>query len=96
MRPAFHCDWRLRRSERMICQDPGLAGLDRELNHAYAMALRAGASRTVLRRTQDNWVMNREGRASRSRQALAQYYRRRIAELSALSGQTSRRRTLRR
>jgi len=84
VRPAFHCDWRLRRSERMICEDPALARLDRELNHSYGMAIRAGVSRPLLRQTQDRWVMRRESEA-RSPRELAQYYRRRIAELRAMS-----------
>jgi len=85
-RPAFHCDWRLRRSERMICNSAPLAQLDRELNHAYEAAILAGADRTDLRRAQDAWVFRREKVARRGERALMQDYRRRIAQLEALAG----------
>lgn len=84
MRPEFHCDWRLRRSERMICGDARLSQLDRELNHAYGQAVLSGVSRARLRRAQDAWVMRREAHA-RSPQTLAAYYRQRIAALDTLA-----------
>jgi len=68
----------------MVCESPRLAVLDRELNHAYFLAVRAGVSQTALRRTQDRWVMNREASA-RSVSALVQYYRQRIAQLRAMA-----------
>jgi len=84
-RPAFHCDWRLRPSEKMVCADATLAQLDRQLNHAYGQALRAGVPRAQLRREQDAWVFRREAAARRSRAALVSYYNRRIDQLEALA-----------
>jgi uncharacterized protein YecT (DUF1311 family) len=84
--PAFHCDWSLRRSERMICSDPALANLDRQLNHEYGEAVRAGAPKAQLRAAQDAWVFRREA-AARSHAELADYYRRRILELRAIRDQ---------
>ena len=84
VRTAFHCDWRLRRSERMICGSPRLAQLDRQLNHAYGEALAAGLPRGGLRREQDAWVLRREA-AARSPATLEAYYQRRIRELTAMA-----------
>jgi uncharacterized protein YecT (DUF1311 family) len=84
-RPAFHCDWRLRISERMVCDDPTLAALDQQLNRAFGAAVRAGAPRAELRAEQDAWVFRRDAVARRSPGALADYYRARIAHLDALA-----------
>lgn len=84
-RPAFHCDWRLRPSEAMICADPQLSAYDRELNRAFRLAVEAGAPRAWLREDQDEWVFERERVARRGGpEAVAEAYRRRIAELQAL------------
>lgn len=81
---GFHCDWRLRRSERMICGSARLSDLDHQLNHAYGQAVAAGVPRAQLRRQQDAWVFRREA-VARSPGALEAYYVRRIRELQAMS-----------
>jgi uncharacterized protein YecT (DUF1311 family) len=85
VRPAFHCDWARRPSERMVCGDAQLAQYDRQLNRAFTQAVRAGVPRAPLRAAQDRWVMRREQAARRSRDAVADLYRQRIAELTALA-----------
>ncbi|MFL5295057.1 MAG: hypothetical protein ACJ798_01615 [Phenylobacterium sp.] len=85
VRPAFHCDWRLRPSERMVCRNPQLATLDRRLNHAFSVAVQAGVPRASLRREQDRWENVRERAARRSPAAVAAAYRQRIAQLDALA-----------
>lgn len=85
-RPAFHCDWALRPSERMVCNDAELAALDNRLNRAFNAAVRAGAPRSWLREEQDRWVMvDRERAARHSRWAVEDLYRERIAELDDLA-----------
>jgi hypothetical protein len=89
VRPAFHCDWRLRPSEQMVCADPELAGLDRQLNHAFTLAVRSGVSRAALREQQDDWELARERAARRSPGAVAELYRERIDDLLALAERRS-------
>jgi uncharacterized protein YecT (DUF1311 family) len=83
--PAFNCGGALRRSERMICNDPVLSELDRRLNRSFTRAVRAGAPRAELRAIQDDWVFRRETVARHSAAALADYYRARIRQLDALA-----------
>ncbi|WP_133254990.1 lysozyme inhibitor LprI family protein [Phenylobacterium hankyongense] len=89
VKPAFHCDWALRPSERMVCNDAQLAQYDRQLNRAFTQAVRSGVPRAQLRAAQDRWVLRREQAARRSREAVADLYRRRIAELNALADNPS-------
>jgi uncharacterized protein len=65
----------------MVCADPDLAAADRRMRAAYVAALRAGAPPDLLGRDQDAWLAAREEAAQWSRRALAEAYRRRIAEL---------------
>lgn len=87
--PAFPCTGQLRPSERMVCDDAVLSDLDRQLNAAFARAVRAGAPRAALRAEQDQWVFRREAVARRSHAALVSYYQTRIAELNALASPPS-------
>lgn len=85
-RPSFNCAYARSRSERMVCGDPQLARLDRRLNRAFAAAVDAGVPRRPLRALQDRWIVGeREAAAHRSPDALADAYRRRIAELEDLA-----------
>jgi uncharacterized protein YecT (DUF1311 family) len=68
-------------AEAMVCADPDLAAADRRMRAAYVAALRAGAPPDLLGRDQDAWLAAREEAAQWSRRALAEAYRRRIAEL---------------
>jgi uncharacterized protein YecT (DUF1311 family) len=69
------------RAAAMVCADPDLAAADRRMRAAYVDALRAGAPPDLLGRDQDAWLAAREEAAQWSRSALAEAYRRRIAEL---------------
>jgi uncharacterized protein YecT (DUF1311 family) len=69
----------------MVCNDPELAQLDRQLNRAFTAAVRAGVPRASLRSRQDAWVFRREAIGRRSRAALADYYRQRIGQLNAMA-----------
>jgi len=84
-RPAFHCDGALRPSERMVCGDAELSRLDRRLNHAFHLAVRAGAARQPLRAQQDRWEQAREQAARQGKAAVARLYRERIATLESFA-----------
>jgi uncharacterized protein len=84
-RPAFHCDWSLRPSERMVCGDVELSELDRRLNVAFNRAVAAGVPRAPLRAEQDDWVWQRERAAEDSREAVADLYRGRIDVLNGMA-----------
>ncbi|MBW3559725.1 MAG: DUF1311 domain-containing protein [Proteobacteria bacterium] len=81
--PSFNCRGARSSAERLICQDPELASLDRRLNAAYEDAIAAGADRRSLRSEQDQWLGVRE-RAAPDPDAVADAYRRRIEELDSL------------
>jgi len=83
--PAFHCDWRLRPSEQLVCSDAELSGLDRRLNQAFSRAVAAGVPRAPLRAEQDAWVWRRERAAQQSRQAVEDLYRERIQTLTEMA-----------
>jgi len=70
-------------AEQMVCSDPDLAAVDREMSRAYRRALRAGISPDALRADQRDWLGVREEAARHSRRALAQVYRQRIDELNS-------------
>jgi uncharacterized protein len=81
--PSFNCRYARSVSERLVCDDPRLAALDRRLNAAYEDAIAAGVSRRRLRAEQDNWLLTRE-HAAPDPDAVEDAYRRRIEELRAL------------
>ncbi len=79
-RPSFSCRSARTRSERLVCGDPELARLDRELNRAYEDAIASGVGRRTLRREQDSWLAVREAAAA-DPDAVAEIYEVRIDEL---------------
>ena len=81
--PSFNCRYARSASERLVCDDPRLAALDRRLNAAYEDAIAAGVSRRRLRAEQDNWLLTRE-HAAPDPDAVEDAYRRRIEELRSL------------
>jgi uncharacterized protein YecT (DUF1311 family) len=83
--PAFHCSYGRRPSEELVCGDAELSALDRQLNHAFYLAVKAGARRGPLRARQDRWELEREAAARHGRGAVAALYRTRIAQLNALA-----------
>lgn len=85
VRPGFNCAAAHNVSTRMVCADAELASYDRQLNGAFARAVRAGVPRAELRADQDDWLRIREDAAHYSRQAVLNVYRQRISELNALA-----------
>lgn len=84
--PSFSCRYASTRSERMICEDPELARLDRRLDSAFQRAVASGVPYRELRAEQDDWLAIREDAARRSPEAVESIYRQRIAELEDLAG----------
>jgi hypothetical protein len=83
--PSFPCKGQLRPSEQMVCDDRGLSELDRQVDRAFAAAVRRGYPWAQLRADQDEWAYRREAAAQHSRAAVESYYRERIAHLDALA-----------
>lgn len=79
------CSYARTRAERMVCGDPELAAMDRDLARAYDRALVNGASRRVLRRDQRDWLSARERAARQSGDAVYDVYVRRIGELENMT-----------
>lgn len=90
-RPTFDCRKATGEIELMICKDPDLIALDRQLGEVYARALKrlppkaAAEQRTVQRA----WIGERNGCADRDdpRACAAITYQMRIAELQIKSAQ---------
>lgn len=59
--PSFDCSASLQPLEVLICADPTLAGLDRDLTDAYqaALTMRTGDAQPALRMEQRAWAGNR-------------------------------------
>lgn len=57
--PGFSCDGSLRKLERLICDNPGLAIYDRELNKRYRTAMGTVTDPAILQASQKNWLKNR-------------------------------------
>jgi uncharacterized protein YecT (DUF1311 family) len=85
MRGRDDCRYARTRAERLICGDPELAALDRNLARAYDRALDSGVSRRMLRRDQRDWLAERERAARYSGDAVYDVYVERIGELEDLT-----------
>lgn len=83
--PSFSCRYARTPAERMICDDPQLAALDRQLDQAYRRAIASGVPARFLRGEQDDWLMIREDAARYSPRAVASVYAQRIFELEAMA-----------
>jgi uncharacterized protein YecT (DUF1311 family) len=73
-------------AEQLVCSDPQLAAQDRRLARAWRRALASGADPVALSQAQQDWTAIREDAARRSREAVAQVYDQRIAELDRIAG----------
>lgn len=86
--PSFDCHAKdLASAARLVCQDPALAALDRQLDQVYAQA-RAQATNEqppVLQASQRGWVKGRDDcwKAPDLRACVEAAYRERIVELQA-------------
>ena len=70
-------------ADRMVCESPDLAALDRRLEVELAGAMAAGHSRGLLLRDQADWRARRDAAAPDPR-AVADAYRRRIGQLQSM------------
>ena len=80
--PSFDCNAARRRSEIAVCNDPGLAVLDRQMATEFNRAM-IGAERNqrrLLERTRDRFLSYRERCATN--QCIAETYRSRLREIS--------------
>ena len=71
--PSFNCARAGSVSEKLICSDPELAQLDRELARVYARAKYATSDRAAFRRRQDQEWLKRES-TCRDRSCLLSWY----------------------
>jgi hypothetical protein len=80
-RPSFDCGNARTRSEIVICNDPGLAALDRQMAAQYNGALIEAdrGERRLLERTRDRFLSYRERCATN--QCIAETYRSRMREI---------------
>lgn len=81
--PSYDCRHAGTAAERMICESPELASLDRKLAVELDAAVAAGHSRQELARDQEHWRRRRETAAPDPR-AVADVYRRRIGQLRSM------------
>lgn len=81
--PSYDCRHAGTAAERMICESPELASLDRKLAAELDAAVAAGHSRQELARDQEHWRRRRET-ASPDPRAVADVYRRRIGQLRSM------------
>lgn len=79
--PADACTGQPTPADRVICADPQLQGLQRDLRHAYAQALEAHQERGLLRQRQLAWASARDDVSDPDR--LAGLYEDRIRRLNA-------------
>lgn len=81
-RPSFNCRYARTRSERMVCDDRGLAARDREMSAMFYGAMGDADRRTrrELNRTRDRFLAYRD--RCRSEQCVAQAYEGRMREIS--------------
>jgi hypothetical protein len=85
--PSFNCRNARSRSERMVCSDGRLAGLDRAMSSEFYSALSRADARTraELRRSRDRFLGYRERCADQG--CVAAAYRDRIAEIRDIAGE---------
>ena len=91
--PSFDCAKAASGAEELVCTDPSLAALDRELADAYKQAVAAAAAGAdkatalpLLRATQRGWIKGRDDcwkAADSLKPCVEQAYRDRIADLQA-------------
>ena len=90
-RPTFDCAKATGEIETMICKDPALIALDRQLADVYARALKRLPVKVAAeqRNVQRGWIAERNGCADRDdpRACVEITYQMRIVELQIKSGQ---------
>lgn len=58
--PSFDCRKSPGEFEQMVCKDPALAALDRQLTDTFAQALAKATDKTTLQATQRGWIKGRD------------------------------------
>lgn len=81
-RPSFSCGAARTRGEIAVCEDPGLASLDRQMAAQFnrAMSEADGGKRALLQRTRNRFLSYRD--SCRSDSCIADAYRGRMREIS--------------
>ncbi len=87
--PSFDCSKSVSPVPLMICGDPVLAGMDRDMAALYTAALGADAAGAATQRRQNAWLTGRDacGGKADQRACLIRAYQQRITELKILGGQ---------
>ncbi len=89
--PSFDCSRASSSSEKMVCSDPALAALDRELEAVYGRRLAAtsGAEHDRLQAMQRGWVKGRDecGKAEDTQRCVREAYQTRLVELQIEGGE---------
>ncbi|MBS0577689.1 MAG: MliC family protein [Proteobacteria bacterium] len=87
--PSFDCSQSVAPVPQMICTDPVLAGMDRDMAALYAAALGPDVSGAAAQRRQGAWQTGRDacGGKADQRTCLIRAYQQRITELKILAGQ---------
>lgn len=81
--PSFDCEKATSIQEHLICNNPRLAALDRQLATAYTVLMTQSDNRPELRQAQLNWLKQGRG-ACRTMECLEQAYRSRLDDLDVL------------
>ncbi|WP_442624712.1 lysozyme inhibitor LprI family protein [Parasphingopyxis sp.] len=79
--PTYSCDGQLTNVERMVCDDSGLAGLEREMVARYNARRDASPASERDRHLADQRRFLRQLRACQTRACISAAYRQRIGEL---------------
>ncbi|MEO1169891.1 MAG: hypothetical protein AAFW97_14380 [Pseudomonadota bacterium] len=80
--PTYSCDGQLTNVERMVCEDSGLAGLEREMVARYNARRDASPASERDRHLADQRRFLRQLRGCQTRACISAAYRQRIGELS--------------
>ncbi|WP_245622567.1 MliC family protein [Pseudoxanthomonas dokdonensis] len=87
--PSFDCGRADGKVEKMICDDAGLATLDRRLAERYGAALaRAGANKSMLMSSERGWIKGRDDcwKADDMRQCVLESYQTQLVDLQINHG----------
>lgn len=82
--PSFNCKYAKRPAEKLICADPALAALDRQLAETLLTLSGQPLDQKALRTEEDNWLLTVRN-ACETKACIADAYKKRMAELLAKS-----------
>jgi uncharacterized protein YecT (DUF1311 family) len=81
--PADRCSRRDQGIAQLACRNPQIASLEREVNAAFAAAMRDSDAPGDLARDQESWILRRDRTAREAPDTIADLYRERIATLQS-------------